>query len=63
MLLSSSLSQLGINDDIKILILGGSQAAKIFADILPPILKKLKNTENSLKVYQQCQNEQNIVKP
>jgi UDP-N-acetylglucosamine--N-acetylmuramyl-(pentapeptide) pyrophosphoryl-undecaprenol N-acetylglucosamine transferase len=46
-------------DDIKILILGGSQAAKVFAEKLPNILEKLKNTEMKIKVYQQCQNKQN----
>ena len=30
-------------ESLKILVLGGSQAAKIFADELPPIFKKLNN--------------------
>ena len=46
-------------DDIKILILGGSQAAKIFAEKLPKIFEKFKNTEMTIKVYQQCQSMQN----
>ena len=46
-------------DGIKILVLGGSQAAKVFAKVLPQIFKKIKETRFSLKVYQQCQNEQN----
>ena len=46
-------------DDIKILILGGSQAAKVFAEKLPNILEKFKNTEMKIKVYQQCLNLQN----
>ena len=46
-------------DEIKILVLGGSQAAKVFADKLPPIFKKIKNYEIPIKVYQQCQNKQN----
>jgi UDP-N-acetylglucosamine--N-acetylmuramyl-(pentapeptide) pyrophosphoryl-undecaprenol N-acetylglucosamine transferase len=46
-------------NDIKILVLGGSQAAKVFADKLPKIFKKLKNSEIPIKVYQQCHNEQN----
>ena len=46
-------------DDIKILVLGGSQAAKAFADILPQIFKKLKNSKIPIKIYQQCQNKQN----
>jgi UDP-N-acetylglucosamine--N-acetylmuramyl-(pentapeptide) pyrophosphoryl-undecaprenol N-acetylglucosamine transferase len=46
-------------DDIKILILGGSQAAKVFAEKLPNVLEKFKNTEMKIKVYQQCLNVQN----
>ena len=41
--------------------MGGSQAAKIFAEELPPIFKKLKNININLKIYQQCQKEQNEV--
>ena len=44
---------------MKILILGGSQAAKIFAEELPQIFLKLKNNKISIKVYQQCQKKQN----
>ncbi len=39
---------------INILILGGSQAAKIFGEILPDILKKCSMNKISLRVYQQC---------
>ena len=46
---------------IKILILGGSQAAKIFAEKLPPIFLKLKNFAISIKVFQQCQKNQNDI--
>ncbi len=46
-------------DQLKILILGGSQAAKVFAEQLPIILKKLNNFEFPIKVYQQCQKKQN----
>jgi UDP-N-acetylglucosamine--N-acetylmuramyl-(pentapeptide) pyrophosphoryl-undecaprenol N-acetylglucosamine transferase len=46
-------------DDIKVLILGGSQAAKVFAEKLPPIFEKIKNDGISIKVYQQCQSKQN----
>ena len=45
--------------DIKILVLGGSQGAKVFADELPEIFEKLNNSEFSLKIYQQCQTDQN----
>ena len=44
---------------IKVLVLGGSQAAKIFAEKLPQIFKKLKNSKIPIKIYQQCQNTQN----
>ena len=46
-------------DSIKILVLGGSQAAKIFANKLPAIFEKIKNSKIPIKVYQQCLNEQN----
>ena len=44
---------------MSILVLGGSQAAKIFADELPPIFEKLKKKELPFKIYQQCQKKQN----
>jgi UDP-N-acetylglucosamine--N-acetylmuramyl-(pentapeptide) pyrophosphoryl-undecaprenol N-acetylglucosamine transferase len=46
-------------DDIKILVLGGSQAAKVFAEKLPKIFEKIKNNKMAIKVYQQCQKKQN----
>ncbi len=46
---------------IKILIMGGSQAAKIFAEKLPPIFLKLKNFAIPIKVFQQCQKNQNYI--
>ena len=46
-------------NDIKILVLGGSQAAKVFADKLPKIFETIKNSKMPIKVYQQCHNEQN----
>ena len=46
-------------DGLKILVIGGSQAAKIFANDLPQIFNKLKNSNIQIKVYQQCQKEQN----
>jgi UDP-N-acetylglucosamine--N-acetylmuramyl-(pentapeptide) pyrophosphoryl-undecaprenol N-acetylglucosamine transferase len=46
-------------DDIKILVLGGSQAAKVFAEQLPRIFEKLKNSKVPIKIYQQCQKKQN----
>ena len=44
---------------ISILILGGSQAAKIFANILPTVFKNCSDQGVSLKIYQQCLTEQN----
>tara|TARA_B100000963_G_scaffold329294_1_gene318496 strand:+ start:3953 stop:5047 length:1095 start_codon:yes stop_codon:yes gene_type:complete len=44
---------------LKILVIGGSQAAKIFANDLPLIFNKLKNSNIEIKVFQQCQKEQN----
>ena len=44
---------------LNILILGGSQAAKIFAETLPDIFKQCKENGIRLKIYQQCLIEQN----
>ena len=46
-------------EKINILVLGGSQAAKIFADELPEIFEKLKKSKIPIKVFQQCQEKQN----
>lgn len=43
---------------ISILVLGGSQAAKIFAEILPRVFKQIKDSGITIKVYQQCREEQ-----
>ena len=51
-------SENNLFEEIKILVLGGSQAAKIFAEKLPKIFEKLKNSKIPIKVYQQCQKEQ-----
>jgi UDP-N-acetylglucosamine--N-acetylmuramyl-(pentapeptide) pyrophosphoryl-undecaprenol N-acetylglucosamine transferase len=45
-------------EKLKILVMGGSQGAKIFAEELPPVFKKLNNLGLNLKIYQQCQKEQ-----
>ncbi len=50
-----------IGNDLNILVLGGSQAAKIFAEILPEIFIQCKKNQINLKVYQQCLNEQTFV--
>ena len=44
---------------ISILVLGGSQAAKIFAEILPSIFLQCQNIGIPLKIYQHCLQNQN----
>ena len=45
---------------LNILVLGGSQAAKVFAEKLPDIFIKCKKNNINLKIYQQCLSEQKI---
>ncbi len=40
--------------NMNILVLGGSQAAEIFAEELPDIFEKLNRTNFSIKIFQQC---------
>ncbi len=47
------------NKVLKILILGGSQAAKVFAEELPKIFYECKKENTYFKIYQQCLPEQN----
>ncbi|MDC3104464.1 UDP-N-acetylglucosamine--N-acetylmuramyl-(pentapeptide) pyrophosphoryl-undecaprenol N-acetylglucosamine transferase [Candidatus Pelagibacter bacterium] len=56
---NKNLDNLENDKKIKILILGGSQAAKIFAEKLPKILEKCCKDGVPLKVFQQCLPEQN----
>ena len=46
-------------DTLNILVLGGSQAARIFADEFPQIFKRLQDSNIKIKIYQQCHNSQN----
>ena len=46
-------------ESLEILILGGSQAAKTFAEVLPPIFKRIKKLNIPVKIYQQCQKRTN----
>ncbi len=46
-------------DIIKILVLGGSQAARIFAEKLPFIFKKCIENKIQIEIYQQCLKNQN----
>ncbi len=55
----SAVSEKGKFDKLNILVLGGSQAARVFADKLPSIFKKLKKNYIPIKIFQQCQKIQN----
>ena len=46
------------NKEFSILVLGGSQGAEIFGNIVPQSLEMLKNEGHSIKIYQQCLAEQ-----
>ena len=50
------------NEDsvLNLLILGGSQAAKIFAELLPDIIIECKKNNINMKIYQQCLEEQKL---
>tara|TARA_Y100000816_G_scaffold292253_1_gene286621 strand:+ start:4455 stop:5540 length:1086 start_codon:yes stop_codon:yes gene_type:complete len=56
----SKIKEKEIYDGLSILVLGGSQAAKIFAEMLPDIFIKCKKNNLNLKIYQQCLDEQKI---
>tara|TARA_B100000886_G_scaffold330280_1_gene280568 strand:+ start:459 stop:1538 length:1080 start_codon:yes stop_codon:yes gene_type:complete len=47
-----------LNNQINILVLGGSQAAKIFGDKLPGIFLNCKKNNINLKIFQQCMKNQ-----
>jgi UDP-N-acetylglucosamine--N-acetylmuramyl-(pentapeptide) pyrophosphoryl-undecaprenol N-acetylglucosamine transferase len=47
------------NNRLNLLVLGGSQAAKVFAEILPSIFQKCIKKKIHLKVYQHCRPQQN----
>ena len=55
---NKDITKKNILNELKILVLGGSQAAKIFAEELPQTFEKLKNYKLPIKVFQQCQEEQ-----
>ena len=44
---------------LNVLVLGGSQAAKVFAEELPKIFEKLKKAGIPMKIFQQCHKDQN----
>jgi UDP-N-acetylglucosamine--N-acetylmuramyl-(pentapeptide) pyrophosphoryl-undecaprenol N-acetylglucosamine transferase len=41
-------------ENFSILVLGGSQGAKIFGTIVPPVIKMLKNQGYNIRIFQQC---------
>lgn len=50
-----SYPSLGLHDKLQILVLGGSQGAKIFGDVVPAAVQLLpKKVRQNLKIYQQC---------
>ena len=59
-IINSNFSNFDFNKsgNINLLVLGGSQAARIFADDLPKIFEKLKNSGVPITVFQQCQKKQ-----
>ncbi len=60
-IINPNISDEGINklESLNILVLGGSQAARVFAEELPQIFKKIKDSNIKIKIYQQCQKNQN----
>ena len=51
---SENYSKNNFKSKIAILVLGGSQAAKIFAETLPNIFKRCSNEGVSLEIFQHC---------
>jgi len=50
----SLLEKKNVNSPLSILILGGSQGAKVFGEIIPPIVKKIKDAGYDVEINQQC---------
>lgn len=47
--------ELGADDVMEILVLGGSQGAKVFGDVMPEVLKSMPaELQQKFKIYQQC---------
>ena len=50
-------------DNFSILILGGSQGAKIFGTIIPPAIKMIKDDGHNIEIYHQCiKNQKDFIK-
>ena len=45
-------------ENFSILVLGGSQGAKIFGEVVPSVIKMLKDNEYKVEIFQQCIEEQ-----
>ncbi len=56
---NNQLDELNNSQSLNILVLGGSQAAKIFGEVLPPVFEKIQKTGASIKIFQQCHKTQN----
>jgi len=41
-------------ENFSILVLGGSQGAEIFGEIVPPVINMIKDQGNEIQIYQQC---------
>tara|TARA_B100000579_G_C22844872_1_gene863719 strand:+ start:1422 stop:2525 length:1104 start_codon:yes stop_codon:yes gene_type:complete len=52
--LKKEISQNSNNENLSILIMGGSQSAKIFGEIIPPIIVRCFQNGIKFKIYQQC---------
>ena len=50
----STLKKTNNKENFSILILGGSQGAEVFGNIMPSIVKKLKNEGYKIEINQQC---------
>ncbi len=51
----SGYPELGVKDKMQILVLGGSQGAKVFGEVVPEAIKMLdENMQKRLKIFQQC---------
>ena len=50
-------------ENFSILVLGGSQAAEIFGNIIPPVIKMIKNNGYKIEIIQQCvASQKNLIK-
>ena len=56
---SENITKINNEKRLSILVLGGSQAAKIFAETLPKIFKECSKKIINLKIFQQCMPNQN----